>query len=307
MGRALVEQPDVRLARRAARAPRARGATCRSRARPTSSTTWPSPSLACRQRRSSSAISSSRPTSGVRPAVWRASKRSSARPSPATRHAASGSAKPLSRCGPRSSSSNTPPTSRRVACADHHRRRARPAPGAAPRGSAPRRPPPPRAPRPRRSGRRPPRCPVAMPTRAARVPSHAANLLRHRGGRRGVRYRLRPPRPARARRAPPARRRPRAPAASRNRRARRRPDTWRRGPRSGRSTSAQCRVVGAHHLAQVLGIEPRRQLGRADQVAEQHGQLPPLGLERSRRSDRLRSSRRRTTWSRAIASSSLRR
>ena len=70
---------------------------------PDSSTTWPSPSLACCQRRSSSAISSSRPTSGVRPAVWRASKRPSARPSPSTRQAASGSAKPLRRCGPRSS------------------------------------------------------------------------------------------------------------------------------------------------------------------------------------------------------------
>ena len=36
---------------------------------PDSSTTWPSPSLACCQRSSSSAISCSRPTSGVRPAA----------------------------------------------------------------------------------------------------------------------------------------------------------------------------------------------------------------------------------------------
>ena len=36
-------------------------------------------------------------------------------------------------------------------------------------------------------------------------------------------------------------------------------------------------VVGAHDRAHVLGIEPGGQSGRADQVAEQDGQLPPLG------------------------------
>ena len=36
-------------------------------------------------------------------------------------------------------------------------------------------------------------------------------------------------------------------------------------------------VIGADHRAQVLGIEPRRQCRRADQVAEHHRQLPPLG------------------------------
>ena len=50
---------------------------------PASRTTWPSPSLACCQRSSSSASSCSRPTSGVRPAAaCRASKRPSARRSP---------------------------------------------------------------------------------------------------------------------------------------------------------------------------------------------------------------------------------
>ena len=43
-------------------------------------------------------------------------------------------------------------------------------------------------------------------------------------------------------------------------------------------------VIGAHHRAQVLGIEPRGELGRADQVTEQHGQLAALGLDRPRRS-----------------------
>ena len=41
-------------------------------------------------------------------------------------------------------------------------------------------------------------------------------------------------------------------------------------------------VIGADHLAQVLGIEPRRQRRRADQVAEHHGELAPLGLRRPR-------------------------
>ena len=42
-------------------------------------------------------------------------------------------------------------------------------------------------------------------------------------------------------------------------------------------------LIGADHRAHVLGIEPRRQLGRAHQVAEQHRQLPPLGLGWARR------------------------
>ena len=37
-------------------------------------------------------------------------------------------------------------------------------------------------------------------------------------------------------------------------------------------------LIRPDHLAHVLGIEPRRQLGRADQVDEHHRQLPPLGL-----------------------------
>jgi hypothetical protein len=41
-------------------------------------------------------------------------------------------------------------------------------------------------------------------------------------------------------------------------------------------------VIGGNYLAQILGIEPRRQCGRADQVAEHHRQLPPLGAIRGR-------------------------
>ena len=41
-------------------------------------------------------------------------------------------------------------------------------------------------------------------------------------------------------------------------------------------------LVRAHDTAQVLGIEPRGKLGRADQVTEEHGQLSTFGLERPR-------------------------
>ena len=83
---------------------------------PEISTTRPSPLFACSQRRSSSSISSSRPTSGVAP-ERNASKRLSIPLSPMTRHADCGSAKPASACGPRSARSNSPPTCRRVASA----------------------------------------------------------------------------------------------------------------------------------------------------------------------------------------------
>jgi hypothetical protein len=46
-------------------------------------------------------------------------------------------------------------------------------------------------------------------------------------------------------------------------------------------------VIGAHDLAQVLRIQARRQLGRADQVAKQNGELAAFGLGRPRRRDRL--------------------
>ena len=36
-------------------------------------------------------------------------------------------------------------------------------------------------------------------------------------------------------------------------------------------------LVAADDIAHVLGIEPRRQRGRADEIAEHHGELPALG------------------------------
>ncbi len=45
-------------------------------------------------------------------------------------------------------------------------------------------------------------------------------------------------------------------------------------------------MVGADDLAQILGIEARRQRRRADQIAEHHRQLPPLGGVLRRRTGR---------------------
>ena len=88
---------------------------------PDSSSTCPSPSRVCRQRSSRSATSCSRPTSGVRPvhAAPRTGCRPRARQAPATTAPASG--KPLSARGPRSSSSNPAPISRRVDAGDYDR------------------------------------------------------------------------------------------------------------------------------------------------------------------------------------------
>src|SRR4029077_17519893 len=81
---------------------------------PVSTTTRPSPWETPRQRRNSSSISSSRPNRGVSFLSCCASKRL---PTPlvlSPRHAGTGSAQPLSAAGPRSRYSNCPPVSRRV-------------------------------------------------------------------------------------------------------------------------------------------------------------------------------------------------
>ena len=41
-------------------------------------------------------------------------------------------------------------------------------------------------------------------------------------------------------------------------------------------------VIGGDDLAQILGIEPRGERGRADQIAEHHRQLPAFGIGRRR-------------------------
>ena len=68
-------------------------------------------------------------------------------------------------------------------------------------------------------------------------------------------------------------------------------------------------LIGADHLAHVLGIEPRRQRGRADQIAEHHRQLAALGCRVARGAASVRAVRAvgASTLSAAMASSSLRR
>src|SRR5262249_43133767 len=84
---------------------------------PEISTTWPSPVLVFDQRRRSNSISSSRPTSAVRPAACSASKRLSTVLARSATHARSGSATPLRSLAPRSLSSTRLPRSLRVGSA----------------------------------------------------------------------------------------------------------------------------------------------------------------------------------------------
>jgi hypothetical protein len=42
-------------------------------------------------------------------------------------------------------------------------------------------------------------------------------------------------------------------------------------------------MVCANHLSQIFGIETGGQLRRADEIAQHHRQLPPLGLHRRSR------------------------
>ena len=47
---------------------------------------------------------------------------------------------------------------------------------------------------------------------------------------------------------------------------------------SKRPTFGNGAVIGADHLAQILRVKPRRERGRADEVAEHHGELAAFGI-----------------------------
>ena len=225
-----------------------RGATCRSRARRTAARPGLRPRCACRQRSQQQrdllvAADQRREAAGLQrleAALGRALAR-------ATRQAAHRLGEALEARGRRGRRART---GRRAAAACSARSRrcpARPAPAVGRRGSASRRPRPPPAPRPRRSGRRP------RPARSRSRPAPRASARRRDSSLPIASTSVEPGR------APPARRRPRAPADSRNRRARRRPCTWRRARPSARpprrSSPDRRRITSPH----VLGIEPRRQ------------------------------------------------
>src|SRR6516165_10921615 len=66
-------------------------------------------------------------------------------------------------------------------------------------------------------------------------------------------------------------------------------------------------MIGTDNLAQILGVVTRRQWRRAHQIAEHHGQLPPLGLASDRRGGRVGAGGVSVLPKAAIASSSRRR
>ena len=59
-----------------------------------------------------------------------------------------------------------------------------------------------------------------------------------------------------------------------------RPDIGQYGPRSADDLRGGG-LIGAYHLAEIFGVETAREVGRADQVAEQHGELPPFRVWRA--------------------------
>ena len=177
-------------------------------ASPESKTIWPAPAQASRRRSRNRALSAARPTRSVSPRRA-ASNRLSVTATPSTAKASTGSAKPFAVCRPRSAAG----TGRRRG--GGWRRRGRSArvpqePAGAPRGWGSRRPPPAPAPSPRRPDRR---------RRQARWQCRCGRRAAPFHGSPGcVTAALFPAPPA-----PPARRRPHAPADSRNRPAPRRP------------------------------------------------------------------------------------
>ena len=183
---------------------------------PETSTIWPSPAFACSQRRISSAISSSRPTSGV-VAVRSASNRLSTALGRSAAQARTGSANALEFLGPKILKLEQIAEKLSRALGDDDRVRLGDRLAGAPQGLASRRRCRAPAPRPIRSDRRP---------RPARWQCRRGFAVgRWTSARRPLRSAPSPP-------VPPARRHPRAPADSRSRPARRRPCTSLRTRRS---------------------------------------------------------------------------
>ena len=192
-------------------------------ASPESSTICPSPAFAWAQRRDSRSLSSLRPTNSVRPPACNASKRLASELALSAAKARVGPAMPSRSCGPRSARSNRLPSSFRVPSA---------------RGDAVR---PGDALQPRRQVLRV--ADAAAFLRFSRTREIADDHdprsrfpRAHAASRRPTATSAQPPL-WRARPARRARRRARAPADSRNERARRRPCIWRRSRHWPRSRS----------------------------------------------------------------------
>ena len=234
-------------------------------ASPASSTTCPSPSRARAQRESSSASCFLRSTRGVMPAARSASK---AALGPALAHHPPGRDRTGEAFEGVAAEILGARTGRPGAAACSRRRpprRARPAPAAERQGWASRRPRPPPAPRPaRRDGRRRRgRWRSRSGPRAPRARSARSRPHRRRGRETGpdgpLGGILVRPRPAKEGEHAVAHELGDVPAEA--------------GDLGGDRV-----LVGREDLAHLLGVEPRRERRRADQVGEHHGQLPALGL-----------------------------
>ena len=230
-------------------------------ASPDSITTWPSPLTARRQRSSSSAISSSRPTNGVSASEREASKRLTFSRSPAISQAGTGAQIRATVCGGAASARRScraaaasPPTprwcrARRSDCSriarsgvspTRPRSRASPSPISSPTTTRP----------------------VEMPIRTLRSAACSRPELRDRLDQREAGAR------------PPARRRPHARADSRNRPWRHRPSIWRCGRRSGATAAAtapwKARIRSAMSSGSswaVSSVEPTRSQNRTSIAA----------------------------------------
>ena len=106
--------------------------------------------------------------------------------------------------------------------------------------------------------------PLAMPTLACSGPAYVVAKLD------------RQPRPARARRRLRAPRRPRSPADSRNTPTRRRPDTCATKPPCLFDHARATSPIGAHDFVKRLGVQPRGNRSRTDEVAEEDREMPAL-------------------------------
>src|SRR5271166_6594374 len=211
-------------------------------ASPEISTVWPSPPQARRWRAINSALSASRPTKPVSRAECAASKRLSLWDTPSAAYASTGSSSPLTACRPKSFRRNRSPISRRVA-----EETTTPPESARPWSRA------------ARLGVSPTTtcsCAAPFPSVGLKAPHGFGDVeSRMDRARRVILVRAGK---AEGRQNPVAK-------------------EFRDKSVIARQHARAGVLIGVDDLAHVLGIEPRRQRGRADEVAEHDGELAPLG------------------------------
>ena len=223
---------------------------------PDSSTTWPSPSCARFQRSSNRPSSCSRPTKPVSRPLRTASKRPSDADTPSTAQASTGSARPLTSCRPSAAQLEQIADQPAGGRSNDHGPRLGQSPAAAPPGSASRRPPP-----------APAKAPSPIEIADHDEPGGDADAHLQRLGGGDAAHRL-DHREAGAHRALGI-----VFVGARKAEINQHAVAHVFGDEAVEAAHRRrhAAVIGADHLAQLLGIEPRRQCRRADQVAEHHG------------------------------------